>query len=382
MTTARVTHEYVDVAYTDPTAIKARVTHEYVDVAYTEITAVQFDVAIVASGQYTANLTKRKALSAAFTSSALLTADLEFLIASESVISTLNLTQTVEVFINERVGSLLQLKQTVSRDTVLNLSVSNALSLAGSASQSKNFTAVAASNILTFTQQAVAFFELSATASSTLTLTQNVDYARPTISVLNLTHVAVGVIGGIPESLTSVLSLTQSVAAQLILEPSDVSNTLLLTQTVTVNMVGDQIASNQLFLTQLAVGTVLEDYVILESPYESPERTIVLPKPLVKDTENIVSDFNLKKSMNGVNRTYVKNNVNRRLTYTFSMKRKKSLELENFFWYHNSDSIKIRNWKGEIWRSYLITNPLDYNQPRRGPIVEIDLEFEGVKVSG
>ena len=90
--------------------------------------------------------------------------------------------------------------------------------------------------------------------------------------------------------------------------------------------------------------------------------------------------------MNGYKRTYIKHNNNRRLTYTFSIVREKGLELEYFFKQHNGHSMKLITWEAEIWRVFLITNPLNFNQPRRsaicGPQVEIDLEFEGVKISG
>jgi hypothetical protein len=64
----------------------------------------------------------------------------------------------------------------------------------------------------------------------------------------------------------------------------------------------------------------------------------------------------------------------------------KGLELEEFFKYYNSSDIKLTNWKGEVWKVKLMSNPLDFVQTERyyptGARTDINLEFEGVKLFG
>ena len=104
------------------------------------------------------------------------------------------------------------------------------------------------------------------------------------------------------------------------------------------------------------------------------------------DNESLVSNLTVRRSMNNVPRTYVQTSLSRRLRYTFVLNRLKSLELEAFFDAYNGASIKMLNWKGEIWQIKLITNPVDFVQTRRaepgGDRTDVNLEFEGVLING
>jgi len=124
----------------------------------------------------------------------------------------------------------------------------------------------------------------------------------------------------------------------------------------------------------------------MQAPWPRIEASIVLPAPELDDKENNVSDMLVKRAMDGTRRVYVKRSTSRRLAYTFDMTRQKGLELEEFLTTYNAEHIRMQNWKGEIWDVQLLTNPLDFVQNRRhspdGANVAINLEFEGVKLSG
>ena len=86
--------------------------------------------------------------------------------------------------------------------------------------------------------------------------------------------------------------------------------------------------------------------------------------------------------MNGSVQTHVKTNDNRRLTQTFRMlDRQKAVEVVEFFKYYNSDKIRLTNWKGEIWKVNLLTNPIDFVKTGRFR-TDVSLEFEGIKLNG
>lgn len=150
----------------------------------------------------------------------------------------------------------------------------------------------------------------------------------------------------------------------------------------TLNAIRTVSAQSTLNLNQIAVGTPQTEYIILQVAGTS----VVLPKPLFGDTENLISNMILRKSMNNTTYTYVKSSNSRVLKYTFRLTRMKSLELEGFFSSNNSNKLRLQNWKGEIWDVYLMTNPIDFVQTGRESPTEdrtdVNLEFEGVKLYG
>jgi hypothetical protein len=364
----RLTQQAVEVVYTLGVNPTARVTGVFVEVIHT-----------------TASLAG--ALTAAIESNAVVTANLSF---SGNTQLAVDFTGTGTLYAELapilRPGNTLQLTQTVTTSHILIESVSDTLTLTQDLPNGagKGISA-SASNTLLITQSAVGGKNKSGSASSTLVLSHAVFESRPVSSVLNLTQNLSGGIFYYPGIAYSELLLTHNVdvdaKAQFTVNFSGTGQLQ-----VNINKKGDASMISTLLLNQIAIGTLLQEFMTLQSPFEGPETIIALPKPLVGNTENIVSDMLLKKSMNGVKRTYIKTNRNRRLTYTLSMTRDKGLELENFFKLHNGHTMRLTTWEAEIWRVNLITNPLDFNQPRRGavcgPQVEIDLEFEGVKLSG
>jgi hypothetical protein len=364
----RLSQQIIEVVYTESIDPTARVTGVYLEVIHT-----------------TDDLSG--ALSAAVESNAVVTANLSLLGPVQLVAAFIGSgTLTGAIATDPTPGNTLQLTQTVTTSHILNYSASNILALTQDLPNGAGrVRPVSASSVLLITQSAVGGIVKSESASHTITFTQTVFESRPVSSILNLQQTLSGGIFYLPGIASNTLALTQSVDVDAKAQFTvDFNGTAELG--VRLNRLGDTDAAHTLFLTQVAVGTLLREFMTLQSPFEGPETIITLPKPLVGNTENIMSDMLLKKSMNGFKRTYIKTNLNRRLTYTFSMTRDKGLELENFFKLHNGHIMRLTTWEAEIWKVNLITNPLDFNQPRRGavcgPQVEIDLEFEGVKLSG
>jgi hypothetical protein len=161
-----------------------------------------------------------------------------------------------------------------------------------------------------------------------------------------------------------------------------------LTQEAIGNRVATVSPSNTLALEQNAFAVVLgtKTYVMLQAPFNLIQTTVVLPNPLLNDNEGLVSNIMLRRSMDNTPYTYIKRSNSRVLKYTFTLNRLKALELEAFFDAYSGADIKMLNWKGELWKVKLITNPIDFVQTRRaepgGDQTDVNLEFEGVKLNG
>lgn len=225
-------------------------------------------------------------------------------------------------------------------------------------------------------------------ASSTLSLTHSAIAARATTSFLVLNQMATGVISFLEGIATSELTLSQSVNTAGSVIGNTVESVLALTQSAVNDSVILSTVTNTLDLTQNAFGIVLasKTFVILQAPFDLIQTSIVLPNPLLDDNESLVSNLTLRRSMGNTIRTYVKTSNSRRVRYTFTLDRLKSLELEAFFDAYNGTEMRMINWKGQIWRVKLITNPLDFVQTRsynpNGDRTDVNLEFEGVLLNG
>jgi hypothetical protein len=201
---------------------------------------------------------------------------------------------------------------------------------------------------------------------------------------LVLSQAAVGVIGGIDDTASSEVSLTQEATVELTVTVT-ASNTIVLTNDATNGHVAELSVSSALDLTQLVVGTTVEDYMILYAPFPAIAAAVILPRPLLDDKENLTASIEVRRAMDGTLYTFVKNTKTRLISYTFDMTRVKGLELQSFFDNYNGQRMKLQNWKGEVWDVQLLTNPLDFVQNRRSAPtgqVGINLQFEGVRISG
>jgi hypothetical protein len=117
-----------------------------------------------------------------------------------------------------------------------------------------------------------------------------------------------------------------------------------------------------------------------------PGRSIVLPCPLFGDSEANTGSMVLKRSITGQTWTYVKRSRTNTLSYTFNLWSEKWYELRDFILNYNAQMIKMYNWKGETWLTYLTNNPIegtaDERQAPRGEKYTVRLQFEGVKING
>lgn len=301
----------------------------------------------------------------------------------EHTSSTLSFTQEAVTF-NQRPGNTLNLISIPIVETTLSPGTTTTLALAQTAIFETRFEQ-SLEHEITFDSIATFKHVLPVeAASNTLSFTSVATVFNQTPSnTLVLTDEAVGVIGGILEQANNTLDLTDSVTVDLVILPL-LLDTLFLTHDAVAEHISDHSASSTLNFNQIAFGTVVESkcLVILQAPFDFLQTSIVIPCPLFGDTENIVSEVSLRRSMNGATQTHVKTNSNHRLTYTFRiLDRLKAIEVSEFFKYYNSDKIRLTNWKGEVWKVNLLTNPIDFVKTGRFR-TDVSLEFEGIKLYG
>jgi len=298
-----------------------------------------------------------------------------------------SLDQDVEVSKNLRIGNTVPMSQTVAVTIVVARSVASDQSLLSSATTIKAIGYNLANEL---TLSGTASYQRTLTtkvASNDLTLSGVAEAARLVSNDLILTQEASAVIGGIPKSASNELSISGTATA-LIVNLFDLSSALALVSGVSVGIVVEGVTnvSEALDLTQWVVATIKQNYVILQAPIPGVGAGVVLPAPELADKENSLSQMAVKRTMNGATYTYVTRSTNRLLSYTFDLAREKGLELQAFLTEFNGDLMRLQNWKGEIWEVHLMTNPVNFTQNRRhapdGPNVGVNLQFEGVKISG
>ncbi len=304
---------------------------------------------------------------------------------------TLALTQRLDLQTNHYfVGDHLQLhlpsRQSVTLELESNILVTDTLSLNDLAhvNWERNYRLT---DIITFSDNGHIINEIDLTTSDTLVLTDEVVPSEGVDDTLDLDDEATWIIDFIPGDADDDLDLDDTVSVEGELTGL-ATDTLGLTQLVDVDREASYTFSDVLLLRQSVVPAVLGDdkYFILQAPYHSLQTTILLPCPIFDDTENLISDINLKRAMNGETYTYVKRSPNKILRYTWKLARMKALEVQEFIRFYNSSEMRAINWKGEVWRLHMINNPSDFAQVSRwDPTTDrtdISLEFEGVKLSG
>lgn len=286
-------------------------------------------------------------------------------------------------------GNTLELQQSVVPEIILELAVTSILALTQSTTIFFGIQNLSVSSTLFLTHSVTVVHLLpTKTVSSTLNLTQSLSEYRGTISYLTFSQDVVGVITFLEGIASSALSLTDLVTTAGSLSTRDITSQLDLTQTVDVDLVTDLTAQNTLVFNQHAYAAVLASkrYLLLQAPFELIQTSVILPNPLLDDGENLISNLTVRRSMDGTARAYVQTSKNRRLKYTFTLARMKALEAEAFFDAYNGATIKMLNWKGEIWKVKLITNPLDFVQTKYygldGDRTDVNLEFEGELIHG
>lgn len=249
----------------------------------------------------------------------------------------------------ETVQQVFTINQSVAAPLVRPRSVSNTVTFTGTAvgARVKN---IAVSNL----------FVVSHVAS-------NVKILKPSNTITfvgTATNVRV-----LNRSLVSNLVLAHTVARQVMYVRS-LTSTLVFPAFHTKN--GQQVPS--------ATYSIPKQYVKMS--YQS--RVIILPVPLLNDTEGLTGELKIKRTTNGGTFTYVRKNLDRKLKYDFTINRDKAFELRSYVDLTVGKSITLQNWKGEIWVGYITNNPFDFaTEQRAGPCGErfaVTVEFDGVRI--
>ena len=351
-----------------------------------------FTASVTCSGSVVSVITRIFQVTATVTSTSVLNSpELDQLRNASSIIT---FTSGTENYSNIRVGNTLNITQVLGRETTINAETDLSVAITQTAEHTDIYNRDASNkgnhpyhdwDI----NQTVTLARVLATkdASSDITLSQDAYAARSVGNQLILTHEASGYIYFIPCVASNDITITQlAEETQYALFTADITASGLIDADMLsltfLNITDTLLISQSPLITKLKI----PHCITLQAPYNLVSTAIVLPTPLFDDSENLVSNMTLRKSMNNTMYTYVKTSRNRLLRYTFRLSRMKALELQAFVRLHNSDYIKIENWKGEVWKARLTLNPLEFVQNSRfSPTndgTDISLEFEGVKISG
>lgn len=131
----------------------------------------------------------------------------------------------------------------------------------------------------------------------------------------------------------------------------------------------------------------------LSAPYPGVQTTTILPNPQFGNSEGRVQEINLKRSIQGTVRTYVKRGtmpngkLRSKMQWSFTLTRNKAVELLEFTNSYHSSQIQIFDQAGREYRGFIMNNPLEISPVRRGApniqemprgeLCEVTLEFEG-----
>ncbi len=407
----RSTQQIVQVLYATPLPIgPLNVTFSTSAVCTVDLTIPAFNANIQCTGTVTANLTGIRQFIVSYTASASLQANILSIVKLESDITT---TATVVVAMRKNIeylvadivcsgtlpvpylnvpwhpGNTLPVRQTVGLDIIKNEPLTDVLDLQDTLGLVFGQRFLSASDTLSLDGVSTVIRLLTTkTASDNLSLTDEAIQSRLTEGFLVLDQVASGEITFLEGVASSELNLTDSISTAGSIFVPTAESELNLTHLAVTTRISDHSASNTLALVNHAFAVVLgtKTYVLLQAPFELIQTSVIIPNPLLDDNQSLVSNLTLRRSMDNTVRTYVKKSPNSRLRYTFTLSRLKSLELEAFFDSYNGADIKMLNWKGEIWKVKLITNPVDFVQTRRaepnGDRTDVNVEFEGILLNG
>lgn len=121
----------------------------------------------------------------------------------------------------------------------------------------------------------------------------------------------------------------------------------------------------------------------LEAPWPAPSVVTLLPNPQFSDVEKHDQTVNRKRTMNNTLYTYARDSGGIKFTYTFSLTKMKSLELQAFIETMMGVQIKLTDHKNAVWLVYIENNPFEVSEARRavGPtgneFDSVSLSFEG-----
>jgi hypothetical protein len=116
---------------------------------------------------------------------------------------------------------------------------------------------------------------------------------------------------------------------------------------------------------------------------EGFNRAIVLPPPEFNDFESFDNQLSVQRSMSGQYKTYKKSSDRIRHNWHWILPKPKADELRAFIDDEDSTLLTITDWRGYIWKAYLLTDSIDFAEIRRwqpcGNAVDVTLEFIGTR---
>jgi hypothetical protein len=107
---------------------------------------------------------------------------------------------------------------------------------------------------------------------------------------------------------------------------------------------------------------------------------MVLPSPNFGDPDTPVLNINIKRSMNGTTRTYVKTSMDEVLQYDFILTRLKAVEVQAFLNLYYANNIRLIDYNGSTWVGKIVNDPIDMAIVRTGEECSFRLEFRGVQI--
>lgn len=124
--------------------------------------------------------------------------------------------------------------------------------------------------------------------------------------------------------------------------------------------------------------------VICLAPFGAIVTDITLPNPQPGNKIQRKMEMTLKRSMNGLNYTYVKTTPYSIFDYTFELDRLKSYELKAFIQSYHSAEWLLIDFNNISWKVKLKTNPSEITSYKYEPICKgrdrISLQFEGLQL--
>ncbi len=117
----------------------------------------------------------------------------------------------------------------------------------------------------------------------------------------------------------------------------------------------------------------------LEAPYPSVTTVTLLPDPEFSDGEGNVIEVNIKRSINGTRRTYIKRPGRTQLQWEFEMSEHKAHELRAFIRTYNAEKLRITDHNDRVWIGYFTANPVEFETVTDEWQI-VTLEFEGTEV--
>lgn len=298
-----------------------------------------------------------------------------------SASDTLTLSQTVTTIVGQITDNSLSLSDTATVTHSFARSLSQRLTVTQAVAVNKSIS-LSARSVWSASVTAKGKKHLNTDASDTLSLDQDLVRDRFLKSVSHLT------------------SLDHEVSKQRVRLPS-VEHTLDLGQSVSVSHTAQLSVSDELVFKEVhdrqtgipsfptinipsAFITKVEPTTVLQAP----NVTIVLPPAEFADSQANSGRVNIKRAMNGHRRVYRRQlGITQKLRYRFVVDRRKAIELRAFVRVANTVPITLTNWKGEVWKVVLSTNPVVLSEDgfwglqAGGNKSSVTLEFEGARIN-